>query len=580
MMGSIGWRGRRTGGPIVAGLALALLAAIDSGSGAAAERRYMVAAANPHAALAGLEMLAAGGHAVDAAIAVQAVLGLVEPQSSGLGGGAFMLTYEAADRRVRAFDGRERAPLSAGPGLFLGPDGEPMKWRDAALSGRSVGAPGVVRMMWIAHRAHGRLAWARLFQPAIRLARAGFAISPRLHRMLGEDPWLAERPGTRDYFFRAAGNGGHEPKPAGTMLENEAYAATLEAIAADGPVAFYAGPVARSIVDAVAAASPPGGLALTDLALYEARERDPVCRPYRAFRICGMPPPTSGGVTTLQIMGLVEHFDIAALAPGSLEAVHLISEASRLAFADRDLYLADPDFVDQPVEGLLAPDYLAARAGQIDPEMSTGKARAGLPGGRRGRLVPGHDRSLPATSHFAIVDAGGNAVSMTTSIESAFGAHVMASGFLLNNQLTDFSFTAADSDAPVANRVEGGKRPRSSMSPTIVLDADGRFVAALGSPGGSRIIGYVARTLVALLDWKLPMREAVALAHHVNRNGVTDLEEGTPIAALEAGLTAMGHEVDVRAMTSGLHGIMIRGGRLEGGADPRREGVVLEGIAR
>ena len=540
----------------------------------------MVAAANPHAAVAGIEILALGGSAVDAAIAVQTVLGLVEPQSSGIGGGAFMLHYDAEARMVRAYDGRETAPATAGPDLFLGPDGKVMDWRDAALSGRSVGAPGVVQLMWLAHQAHGKLPWRQLFEPAIRLARQGFAVSARLNTMLAGDEWLATRTETRDYFYRATGDGTHAPLAVGTRLENPAYAATLEAIAARGLDGFYAGPVAQSIIKAVSEAAMPGDLSLADLANYRARERDPVCLAYRGRNICGMPPPTSGGVTSLQIMGLIERFGIGAMAPGSAKAVHLISEASRLAFADRNLYLADPDFVDQPVAGLLAPDYLKSRSALIDASKSMGKAQAGNPAGRRGSLEPGDDRSLPATSHFSIVDAQGNAVSMTTSIESAFGAHLMASGFLLNNQLTDFSFTGVRDGALVANRVEGGKRPRSSMSPTIVLDSEGRLVAALGSPGGSRIIGYVAKSLVAVLDWQLSMKDAVSLPHHINRNGITDLEQDTPITALESELQALGHETRVRAMTSGLHGIMVREGRLEGGADPRREGVVLEGVAR
>lgn len=559
--------------------AIAVVAAAATAA-QADERRYMVAAANPHAALAGIEMLSLGGSAVDAAIAVQAVLGLVEPQSSGIGGGAFLLTYDAAAKRVRAFDGRETAPASAGPELFLDNDGEPLKWVNARFSGRSVGAPGIPALLWKAHQAHGRLEWQRLFDPAIRLARAGFRVSPRLADLITRQDWSPDADTARDYFFTKAPEGGMLPVSAGHVLRNPAYADVLQAIALGGPTAFYAGPVAESIVEAVRAGEMPGDLSLDDLATYQAKERDPVCKPYHHYRICGMPPPTSGGVTTLQILGLVEGLDLGALAPGSIETAHLTSEASRLAYADRALYLADPDFIDQPVEGLLAVDYLNARARMIDRSMAMGKASAGEPVGRRGELVPGPDQSLPATSHFAIIDAQGNAVSMTTSIEAAFGSHLMASGFLLNNQLTDFSFRAEADGAPVANRVEGGKRPRSSMAPTIVLDEAGNLVAALGSPGGSRIIGYVAQALIAILDQGLTMQAAFDLPHHINRNGATDLEENTAIEALGPGLTAMGHEVRSVAMTSGLHGIMWRDGKLEGGADRRREGVVLEGIAR
>ena len=535
-------------------------------------RRHAIAAANPHAARAGLEMLRAGGSAVDAAIAAQAVLTLVEPQSSGIGGGAFMLHYEGRSRRVDAYDGRETAPAAAGPGLFLGPDGNRMKFLEAVVGGRSVGVPGVLRMLEMAHRAHGKLPWARLFQPAIRLARDGFAISPRLHYFIGRAKGLETFATGRRYFFTPDGT----PKPVGARLANPALAATLERIATGGAVAFYTGELARRIVATVRdAPNNPGLLSLADLAGYRAVKRPALCRPYRNRRVCTMPPPTSGGLTTLQILGLLERFDMASVAPESATAIHLISEASRLAYADRDAYIADPDFAKVPVEGLLRPSYLATRSGMISAARSMGKAPAGIPG-RRAQAPPvSAAPELPSTSHFTVVDGDGNAVSMTTSIENIFGSRLMVGGFMLNNQLTDFSFRPEISGRKVANRVEPGKRPRSSMAPTMVLDDGGSLVLAVGSPGGSRIIGYVARTLIAVIDWRLSLPAAFALPNHVNRNGPTDLEKATPITTRALALQSLGHEIRLRRLTSGLHGIRVTEAGLEGAADPRREGVAL-----
>ncbi len=550
-------------------LVIAACAAPDSGG---LPRRHVIAAANPHAARAGLEILRAGGSAVDAAIAAQAMLTLVEPQSSGIGGGAFMLHYQRRSGRVDAYDGRETAPAAAGPGLFLGPDGKGMKFLDAVIGGRSVGVPGVPRMLEIAHRAHGRLPWARLFQPAIRLARAGFAISPRLHRFIGVAKGLKAFAKTRRYFFTPGG----KPKPVGSRLANPALAATLERIAGGGADAFYTGDLARRIVATVRGAPRnPGLLSLADLASYQARKRPALCRRYRDHRVCTMPPPTSGGITTLQILGLLERFDMAAVMPGSATAIHLVSEASRLAYADRDVYIADPDFVSVPVEGLLRRSYLATRSGMISAARSMGRAPPGIPG-RRARAPPGSAApELPSTSHLTVVDGDGNAVSMTTSVENIFGSRLMVGGFMLNNQLTDFSFRPEISGRKVANRVEPGKRPRSSMAPTMVLDADGSLVLAIGSPGGSRIIGYVARTLIAVLDWRLSLQAAIALPHHVNRNGPIDLEKSTPITTRARALRSLGHKVRLRRLTSGLHGVRVTKAGLEGAADPRREGVVL-----
>ncbi len=531
--------------------------------------RQMVAAANPLAVEAGMAMLRQDGSATDAAIATALVLGLVEPQSSGIGGGAFLLHYSAASREVAAYDGRESAPAGADEALFLTADSEPLPFWEAVVGGRSVGTPGLLRMLELAHQAHGRLPWAELFEPAIRLAEEGFAVSPRLHQLIAGDRYLKRYPETAAYFHDPAGN----PLPVGHLLKNPAYAATLRAVAAGGADAFYRGAIAVDIATRVrGVADNPGRLSYSDLATYQARRRAPLCLPYRQWIVCGMPPPTSGGVAVLQILKLLERFDLAAQAPLSPEAIHLVAEAGRLAFADRNRFLADSDFVAVPLDALLDPAYLAGRSMLIDPAASLGEASPGLPGQQAAapaQLDP------PSTSHLSVVDAEGNAVSMTASIESAFGARVMARGFLLNNELTDFSFRPQVDGQPVANRVEPGKRPRSSMSPTLVLDRRGRFVMAIGSPGGSRIIGYTAKAIIAALDWNLTMQEAVALPNFVNRNGATDLEAGTAAEAAKAALEALGHEVNVRDLTSGLHGIRLTPAGLQGGADPRREGVVL-----
>jgi len=555
---------------IAAALAVAGLVAACSGTQqAAVPPRQMVAAANPLAAEAGLAMLRQGGSAVDAAIATALVLGLVEPQSSGLGGGAFLLHYEDASRAVTAYDGRETAPRSADEALFLKEDGTPMSFWDAVIGGRSVGTPGFLRMLELAHRDHGRLPWATLFQPAIRLAEQGFAVSPRLHGLIAEDKYLIRYPAAATYFHDATG----EPLPVGHLLKNQAYADTLRAVAEGGADAFYRGPIAVDIVEAARGASDnPGRLRYLDLRNYEAKRRAPLCLPYRAWVVCGMPPPTSGGVAVLQILKLLEPFDLAALAPESPEAIHLVAEASRLAFADRGQFLADSDFVAVPLDALLDPVYLTERSRLIDPDASMGEANPGLPSPQAAapaQLDP------PSTSHLSVVDAEGNAVSMTASIEGAFGSHLMVRGFLLNNELTDFSFSPTAEGRPVANRVQPGKRPRSSMSPTLVLDREGRFVMAIGSPGGSRIIGYTTKAILAALDWDLTMQDAVALPNFVNRNGATDLEAGTGLEAAKPALEALGHEVNVIEMTSGLHGIRRTPQGLQGGADPRREGVVL-----
>ncbi len=540
---------------------------------AARATRHMVAAANPLAARAGRETLRAGGSAVDAAIATQLVLALVEPQSSGIGGGAFLMHFDAKSGAIDAYDGRETAPASARPDMFLKSNGEPMGFFEAVVGGRSVGVPGLLRMLEMAHKEHGRLPWKHLFEPAIALAEKGFEMSPRLRAMIVRDPYLKSFAAATVYFHDDAG----KPPSVGTRIINLPYAGVLRAVAAGGADAFYSGAIARDIAWTVSnSPSNPAEMTAADLASYTARKRDPVCLPYRTWLVCGMGPPSSGGLTTLQILGLLERFDLGALRPASARAVHLVAEASRIAFADRNIYIADPDFIPVPAAGLLDPEYLSLRGREISPDGSMGEAQPGMPGtGANLRFAPGQGEEGVSTTHLSVIDDAGNAVSMTASIESAFGSRLMVRGFLLNNELTDFSFIPDRDDAPVANRVEPGKRPRSSMAPTLVFDAQGRVVMAVGSPGGSRIIGYVSKAVIAALDWGLNIQEAIDLGHFVNRNGHTELEADTPIADLKAPLEALGHTVKVRRLTSGLHGIAVDGEGLTGGADRRREGVAL-----
>ncbi len=549
------------------------LTAIAAGEAPVRADNAMIAAAHRSAAQAGAAILAAGGDAIDAAIAAQAILGLVEPQSSGIGGGGFLLYHDAERETVESYDGRETTPSAADDALFLAPDGTPRGWLDAAVGGLPVGVPGVVRMLERAHRAHGRMPWARLFEPAIALAERGFTVSPRLAWMIANNPDLARFEAARAYFFHPDGT----PKAAGESLVNHAYAETLRAIARDGADALYEGPIAAQIVAAVRSDPVnPGLLALSDLVRYRAVDRPPVCLEYRRHVVCGMGPPSSGGLTMLQTLGLLSHFDLASLVPGSLDAVHLISEASRLAFADRNRYMADADFVPVPVEWLLSPDYLERRTALIDRDRAMGVAEPGVPPDAEAHgWASASAPEFASTSHLSVVDSRGNAVSFTTSVERPFGSRVMVAGFLLNSQLTDFSFAAKDAHGPVANRVQAGKRPRSSMSPTLIFDEQGQLVAALGSPGGSRIIGFVTQSAIALLDWGLDAQAALSLPRHVNRNGATELEEGTELETLSHALEALGHEVRIRPLNSGLHAVRRVEGRLEGGADPRREGVAL-----
>jgi gamma-glutamyltranspeptidase/glutathione hydrolase len=533
-------------------------------------RRHMIVAAHPLAAEAGRRILRVGGSAVDAAIAAQLVLNLVEPQSSGIGGGGFLLASDRNAGTIDAYDGRETAPRSAHAAMFLDRDGKPRPFPDVRAGGRAVGVPGLVAMMELAHRKHGRLPWTRLLRPAIELAENGFEITPRLHALLGYAEDIAEFPAAAAYFLTPDG----KPKPAGARLVNRPFAATLKTIARGGAAAFYRGPLAEAIVAAVnAAPRNPGALTLADFAEYEAKRREPVCLPYRKWLACGMPPPTSGGIATLQILGLIERFDIAAAGPGTARAVHLIAEASRIAFADRDRHVADPDFVGVPAVQLLDLGYLAERAETISPDRSMGTAAAGEFGAAA--MAPdASDRGI-STTHISVLDDHGNAAVLTSSIEGAFGSRLMVGGFLLNHQLTDFAFVPKRDGRTVANRAEAGKRPRSSMSPTLVFDSGGDLVLATGSPGGTRIIGFVAKTIVAALDWDLDIQAAVDLPNFANLNGPTVLEEGTDLVAITPALEALGHEVRSSGMPSGIHAIRVRAGEITGGADFRRDGVAL-----
>ena len=564
---------------------------------ATSAKRFAVAAANPLATAAGYQVLRDGGSAVDAAIAVQMVLTLVEPQSSGIGGGAFMLHFNGS--AVEAFDGRETAPAAASEGLFLKADGKPMAFYDAVVGGRAVGAPGTVRMLEMAHRQYGVLPWAALMAPAIDLAENGFKVSPRLHAMLKAEVHLKKDPTAAAYFYQADG----APQEIGHLLRNPDLAALLRKIASQGSAAVLEGDVARAIVNKVRQhPSNPGLLSVSDLTGYRALKRAALCHDYSArgkgYRICGFPPPSSGAIAVAQILGLLNQTQAAELplenGLPSAQWLHLYTEAARLAFADRAQYLGDPDFVSPPAGGwvgLLGPAYLAERAklitqGPNEPSMKT--AKPGLPAGAKIVYAPMAEQVEYGTSHVSIVDGKGHSVAMTSTIEDAFGARQMvqstpglAGGFLLNNQLTDFSFSPRDGNGnPIANRVEPGKRPRSSMAPTMVFDkATGELLISAGSPGGALIIHFVSKTIYGLLNWGLTPQESIALPNFASLNGPSVLEEKRfPAATLEA-LNARGHEVREANMTSGLQAIARTQAEGPpswlGGADPRREGLVM-----
>lgn len=535
----------------------------------------MIVAAEPDAAAAGRQMLRQGGSAVDAAIAAQMVLTLEEPQSSGIGGGAYLIVSD--NGALSAYDGRETAPASAAPNMFLDARGNPREHNEVVPGGLSVGVPGAVRMLAMAHAQHGKLPWARLFEPAIHLAENGFIVPARLARELAEGgPELTRMPAIRALFIHPDGT----PIRAGETWINPELANTLRAIAALGPDdAFYHGAIAGEIAEAVSHAPVnPTMMTPGDIAGYQPKQRTPICGPYRGYRICSLPPSTSGGTTVLQILGMLQRFPSAMLKQGTVSEVHLVSEASRLAYADRAQWLGDMDFVFVPLAGLLDSGYLMKRSDLIDPARDIGAAMPGTPPMKKAELpryspMPAQIES--GTSQVAAVDDNGEAISMTTSVEAAFGAQISAGGFLLNNELTDFSFQPVVNGKPVANAPAAGKRPLSAMSPVIVFGPDGRFFAALGSPGGQQIIAYVAQAVVALIDGQLRMQDAAAAPRHVNLNGPTLLEANTPLAQLAPALTAMGHRVNLIPFDSGVNGITRVSGGYEGGADPRREGVAL-----
>lgn len=541
-------------------------------------KRYMISAANPLAVEAGAQILEEGGSAIDAAIAAQLVLNVVEPQSSGIGGGGFLLYWNAGAKELHVYDGRETAPALAHEEMFLGRDGQPLPFGEAVKGGRSVGTPGLLKMLEHAHRRHGHVEWSRLFVDAMRLSRDGFPLSPRLHELLSTTAHIRNFPASMRPYLNSSG----KLKNVGQLIVNKPLYNTFATLSLKGSEPFYNGKIAAAMVSAVQD-SPvnPGLLSSHDLKNYAVKEREAVCAPYREYKVCSMPPPSSGGVALLQALALLEKLstamDIRKFEPISLDAAHVFSEVSKLAYADRNYYLADPDFAEVPVNALLAPDYIARRAALVHSETVMAEATHGVfqPGESAVRLPAPEER--PSTTHISVVDMNGNAVSMTTSIEYAFGSGLGVGGFLLNNQLTDFNFspTLPDGKTPHPNRVEPGKRPRSSMTPVMVFDENGKLVMVIGSPGGARIIEYVLQTIIAVIDWNLDIQQAINLPHYLNMNGPTELEAGTTAAELKEGLEQRGHMVKVADTPSGLHGITRINGELAGGADPRREGTAL-----
>lgn len=537
---------------------LLVLVALLLPAAAWAEPHEMVAAAHPLAVDAGLDVLRRGGTAIDAAVAVQMMLGVVEPQSSGVGGGGFLLYYDARTRNITVYDGRETAPAGATPTMFQH-DGKPLPFMQAVASGLSVGVPGAVSLLEMAHKEHGKLPWADLFTTSIKAARQGFAVSPRLAAWLATMKHFADDPEARAIYYNADGS----PKKVGDQVINTALADTMQRIASEGSRVLRAGPIAEAMVARVHGHVRPGTLSLMDLAGYKPVKREPLCGPYKIWIVCGMPPPSSGGIAILQMLGLLEPFDLSKDKPNDLRAVHLIAEVGRLAFADRAHYVDDPAFTPVPTKELVAPAYIARRRKLISLDHSLGK---------QGRVPPGYPEH--GTTHISIVDRNGNAVAFTTTIEAPFGSQMMVAGFILNNELTDFSAVAERDGQPVANRVEPGKRPRSSMSPTFVLDAkDRKLVLTVGSAGGARIIGDTFQALIGMLDWNLSPQAALDLPRVTNMNGPTELEDKGDLPAEADALRKLGHDIHVRHHEGGLTAIRRKGDGWEGAADPRRDGV-------
>ncbi len=531
-------------------------------------KKYMIVTANKHATEAGNEMLKQGGSAVDAMIAAQLVLSLVEPQSSGIGGGAFLLHWDEKKKELLTYDGRETAPASVKASHFLDKNKKPLSFHTAIKKGLGIGVPGVIKLLEKSHKAHGKLPWNKLFDPAIKLAENGFEISPRLHKLLNYIPTKLFGDTARSYFYDENG----KARAVGSVLKNPEYAETLKSIAKNGSAAFYKGEFAEKLVARISEISDSkNGMTLKDLDGYQVVKRDPVCVTYRKRKVCGMGPPSSGALTIGQVLKLIEPYNLRA-GPKDHQVLHYIAEAQKLAYADRAKYMADTDFIPVPVS-LLDKKYIDERRKLIIKNKTMNKAKAGTPPlQKHGMFGQDATKEMPGTSHLSIVDADGNAVSMTTSVETAFGSKYMIGGFLLNNQLTDFSFKPTDKNGvAIANRIEGGKRPRSSMSPTIVFDSNGELILVLGSPGGSRIILYVLKTIIAMVDWGLDQQAAVELANFGSRNGPFELE--SPGKGLtKVFLKAFGHKIKITDMNSGLHVILKSKGMLFSGIDPRREG--------
>lgn len=533
--------------------------------------KAMVVAAHPLAAKAGEEILKQGGTALDAAFAVQAMLTLVEPQSSGLGGGLFLLYHDAKAGKLTTIDGREMAPLATDPWVFTTRK-IPLEFFQAVVGGISVGVPGTFAAFMKAHQKFGKLSLEQIFAPTIKAAEEGFKVTKRLQESLKSLNYLKESPQMRRLFFQKDGK---TPVAVGALLKNEDLARTLRLLSKSGRDGFYKGDIAQKIVTSVRTAHRRRGkMTMKDLADYKAKEREPLCGKYRDYKICSMGPPTSGGVAILQILGMLSHHHLAKLKPHSIEAIHLIAEASKIAFADRDQYLADPDFVDVPLNLLLDPEYLEQRAQQISPDSVLKNVEPGKFEQLKVSYAKDTTPDWPSTTHFVVVDEQGNWLSTTSSIEFRFGSSLMAGGFLLNNELTDFSFVPEKKGRPVANAVAPGKRPRSSMSPIIVYDADNKPMLAVGSAGGSRIIGHVLKTIIAVLDWNQSIQEAISSPHYLCRGKELELEKDTPIIALRRELIEMGHDVELTDQNSGLHGIEKTSSGYRGGVDPRREGKV------
>ncbi|HAJ48350.1 MAG TPA: gamma-glutamyltransferase [Alphaproteobacteria bacterium] len=549
---------------------MAVAVVIMQAQAAGLPRKHMIASSHPLATEAGAQVLKRGGSALDAAIAAQLVMGLVEPQSSGIGGGAFLLHWDAKVKKVESYDGRETAPLAAGPDLFLGPDGKPMPFMMTVVGGKSVGVPGVMAMLEMAHREHGALPWASLFAPAIALAENGFPVSERLAAAIAADPAIAMIPETAAYFRP---NG--VALKAGDIVVNKAYAQSLIALRDQGAKALVEGPLAQAIIETVRTAPlNPGGMTLGDLASYRPIKREPVCGTYRKHRICSMGLPSSGAVTMLQTLAFLERHRLAVLPPGGAQEVHLYGEASRLAYADRDAYLGDPEAMTVAVKDMLAPGYLTARGALIRRDQALPEVQPGAPGAVPARKRAMLDYSRPSTAHVSVKDAAGNAVALTTTVEGLFGSHLMAGGFILNNQLTDFSFSPVRDGLPHPNAPGPQKRPLSAMSPSLVFAPNGSLKAIVGSPGGWRIITYVTRTIMGLIDWRMDAKSAVALIHVTGRNKTLEVEAGRAEPALIEALTAKGHTVKSQEMMSGLNIIRLAPEGLDGAADPRREGSV------